>query len=206
MYEFKKNGGVVFCSRSCSDKGRRKRLKSGTPTDPIFEGDTVLIPLSLGQWAKVSRESWDAIPELRDKCWSARWSKGTRSYYAHRHYKNTSINMSRVIVNAKSGEVVNHKNFDTLDNTLANLEICTTRQNNTYRRKHIKKTSKYIGVCFHKRQRKWVAAIKYKDKRIHIGSFGNEEDAAKAYNEKAKELFGEHSTPFNEFIQNPRLR
>ena len=52
-------------------------------------------------------------------------------------------------------------------------------------------TSKFKGVCWHKAANKWYASIQ-KDKRIYyLGVFEIEIDAAKAYNERAKELFKE---------------
>lgn len=51
-------------------------------------------------------------------------------------------------------------------------------------------SAKYIGVCWHKASNKWQAAIKVKDKRIHIGVFSTPEEAAHAYDKKARELLG----------------
>ncbi len=58
------------------------------------------------------------------------------------------------------------------------------------------KTSKYIGVCFAKKIHKdkiytaWVAKICLNSKRIQIGRYLFEEDAAKAYDIEALKLFG----------------
>ena len=52
-------------------------------------------------------------------------------------------------------------------------------------------SSKYKGVSWSTRDKRWVAAIKFNYKRIGLGYHKLETEAAKAYNEKAKELFGE---------------
>ena len=52
-------------------------------------------------------------------------------------------------------------------------------------------SSKYKGVTWHKMGKKWVAAIQLNRKQYHLGHFSNEIDAARAYDEKAKELHGE---------------
>ncbi len=52
-------------------------------------------------------------------------------------------------------------------------------------------SSKFKGVCFHKRHKKWQASINSGGRLIHLGSFGGEIEAAKAYNEAALEYFGE---------------
>lgn len=58
-------------------------------------------------------------------------------------------------------------------------------------RQHKNRTSKYRGVYQEKRSGKWIAMIKINYKTKNLGSFINEIDAAKKYNEVAKEAFGE---------------
>lgn len=56
----------------------------------------------------------------------------------------------------------------------------------------IKATSKYTGVSLSKNS--WRATLTFGDKKIQIGSFETEYDAAKAYNDKVIALFGENAT------------
>ena len=55
-------------------------------------------------------------------------------------------------------------------------------------------SSKYRGVYFNKVSNKYKASIKHKQKKIHIGMFSDEIEAAKAYDSKAKELHGLKAT------------
>lgn len=51
-------------------------------------------------------------------------------------------------------------------------------------------TSNYIGVSKHKATNKWMAQLTYKGKKIYLGVYETEEEAARAYNAKALELYG----------------
>jgi hypothetical protein len=42
-------------------------------------------------------------------------------------------------------------------------------------------TSKHRGVCWYRRTKKWVVQTKVNKKRVHVGYFSDEEEAAKAY-------------------------
>ena len=54
-----------------------------------------------------------------------------------------------------------------------------------------KTRSKYKGLEYDKIQKKWKARIQHDGRKIYLGSFAKEIDAAKAYDEKAKVLFGQ---------------
>jgi group I intron endonuclease len=66
------------------------------------------------------------------------------------------------------------------------------------------KSSKYKGVCWDKKHKKWKANIKHKGKKIHIGLYTNEEAAAKAFDLKAVDLRGDEAKlNFPEIISCP---
>jgi YHS domain-containing protein len=78
--------------------------------------------------------------------------------------------------------VVNHKNFNRLDNRLENLEVITHRENTN--RKHIKSKSKYVGVQWSSNINKYRAVILINGKDKILGQFDDEKEASNYY-EKA---------------------
>ncbi len=75
--------------------------------------------------------------------------------------------------------VVNHIDFDKLNNHKDNLEIVTTRENSN--RKHLKSSSKYVGVSWSKTNKKWISRIKINGKLKYLGYFTKEIEASNAY-------------------------
>lgn len=75
--------------------------------------------------------------------------------------------------------VINHKNFVKTDNRLDNLEVTTNRENSN--RKHLKSTSKYTGVAWNKKDKRWHSSIFIKGKKIHLGNFKHEIEGAIQY-------------------------
>lgn len=82
--------------------------------------------------------------------------------------------------------VVNHKDFNKLNNNDWNLETVTHRVNSN--KKHIPHSSKYTGVCWDKESQKWVARFGNNGKQKNLGRFHDEYEAHLAYENALKEL------------------
>lgn len=97
---------------------------------------------------------------------------------------------------------IDHKNNKGLDNQKSNLRPATCSQNGQNSRKQNKiTTSIYKGVCYVTDRCKWRAKLNLEGKQYHLGFYDNQVDAAKAYNKKAKQLFGEFAK-LNEIKEN----
>lgn len=80
--------------------------------------------------------------------------------------------------------VVDHIDNDKLNNYSYNLQIIPQRENANL--KHIKSSSKYVGVSFFKRDSNWTAGIQIKGKKKHLGYFKTEYEAHLVYQKALK--------------------
>ncbi len=147
-----------------------------------------LIPLGttkkakkVGFFAMVDDEDYE---ELSKYNWSV---QGGNSYnkdiYAVRFIHGKGIRMHRQILGETNPKIlVDHKDHNGLNNQKSNIRRCTNAQNQ--QNKTPRGTSRYLWVALHC-GKKWLAAITVNKKRIHLGLFDNEIDAAKCYNDAA---------------------
>ncbi len=93
---------------------------------------------------------------------------------------------------------VRHANGDFLDCRRENLVVLDLAQRSHGNRKIKMRaghetTSRYKGVCWDEERGKWLAQISTKGMYRFLGRFDDEIDAAEAYDNAARELFGEHA-------------
>jgi len=150
------------------------------------------IYLTEGEWTILDTEDYYRFNNFK---WFVSGKK--RKFYAIRSVKIgpdeiKTVRLHREIMKPPRGLLVDHRNNNTLDNRKANLRLATHLQNACNRRKTKSKTSsRFRGVHLMKRSGRWGAHIMYRRKSMWLGSFTNEIDAAKAYDEAAKKYHGE---------------
>ena len=102
--------------------------------------------------------------------------------------------LHRFILDAKAGQRVDHRDNNGLNCQRSNMRFATPSQNQHNSGRRIYKgmrSSRFKGVHWAKHVGKWLAQIACDRKRFYLGLFIEEEDAARAYDQKAKELHGE---------------
>lgn len=123
-----------------------------------------------------------------------KWIVGTHGYAQRGFYKNGKtkiILMHRFIMKANKGDLIDHINRNKLDNRKENLRIANQAQNMRNCDLRVTNNSGYKGVHWSKLHKKWKAEITKDYKNYFIGLFESPEDAARAYDAKSVELFGE---------------
>lgn len=121
------------------------------------------------------------------------WSKIRQYYRTTINGKMKKIHHFVMDIDGGDDILVDHIDSNPLNNKNDNLRLSNNTNNNHNRVKKPNCSSKYFGVSFNKSRNKFRASIRKNGQTYHIGNFTNEIDAAKAYNDKAIELYGDYA-------------
>ncbi len=154
-----------------------------------------IVEISMTQNYKVILD-YEDYDKIKIYNWIPQKSGTSKKIYAScKPENNKTILMHRLILGIDDNTYVDHINYNGLDNRKSNLRLCSHSQNLIHAEKMRRKwncksqypQSKYKGVSWQNHISKWRARISTE----YIGVFNNQEDAAKAYNKRAKEIYGD---------------
>jgi len=125
--------------------------------------------------------------------------KNGRNMYAIRtdisSGKRKTTQMHRDILGVSDANIIiDHKDHDGLNNQRSNLRECTKEENSRNRIPRKNASSSYLGVSIQTNKNGytfWRAKITHNKKKINIGSYKTEKEAAVAYNDMAVKLHKE---------------
>ncbi len=151
----------------------------------------VCIPLTRGRHMLIDAEDY---PKIYNHSWYVVAGNGG-NLYACSEKDHVGIRSHRVIMQPPADKQIDHINGDSLDNRKSNLRICTHSENaKNIKLRKPRGSSKYKGVYFRKDRNKWVAMLYYNGFALKFGSFTDEHDAARAYNDAAIKYYGEFAS------------
>lgn len=145
-----------------------------------------LIPLSregkkrsLNLFARVDNKDFEKVGHLK---WYAQKTKRDSTYYA----KRGNVLLHQKIMGKRKGRLIDHKDRDGLNCQRYNMRFLTPSQSTMNRRGW--GVSKHKGVSPFKNtsNKKWKAQINVRGKKIYLGVFVTETEAANAYAKAAK--------------------
>lgn len=145
------------------------------------------IPLSQGKVALVDDEDYEWLIQ------QGKWSYNRKKGYAFHKKGRTIAYMHAEIVNTPVGMDTDHIDGNGLNNQRSNLRVCTHSQNHANVNKTRRNKSGFKGVFIEIRQQKimWSAGITVNRKSISLGTYPSPEAAARAYDNAARQYFGE---------------
>lgn len=152
---------------------RRNQKRNQERSERISDnGDgTASIRLSMGQIAIIDAAD---IPLVAPFVWSAQ-KRGGYGFYAKANINGRVVYLHRHLMQPKDGEVVDHINWERLDNRRANLRVCSHSVNCANRNpKYIRGSVKRMDDQY--RGKPWRVLVC----RRHIGMFETEESAREA--------------------------
>lgn len=130
------------------------------------------IKLSQGKYAIVDDEDYDLV---------SRYNWYYNEGYAKAYYQGKRLRMHRLILKAKNGQQIDHRNRNRLDNQRSNLRICTLQENNRNITLRKDNTSGYKGVSLDKSTGHWRPLVYVDGKVKTSGQFLNKHHAALVY-------------------------
>lgn len=155
-------------------------------------GNKYLVPLTKGYRAIIDKADSDLISKYKWRV-SISHAKNNRPWICaitcmRINGIKKNISMHKLLMGSTG---IDHIDRNPLNNSRSNLRKANRSQQGANRdTSSMEKSSKYRGVHYCRRERKWISQIMVYKKKIRLGCFVDEHEAAKSYNKSATKYFG----------------
>jgi hypothetical protein len=155
----------------------------------LSAGKVLEVPVGGGRYSAFV-DAQDA-PNVLSLRWYVRSDDNDR-FYADTKIDGRDVPMHRIILGLTDPKIAgDHRDHIGINNTRSNIRPATSQQNGINTRKRSGHTSRYKGVSWKTVYGRWVVTIELDGKKKHLGYCTDETEAARIYNDAARELFGE---------------
>ncbi len=169
--------------------------------DEEENGMVVVVSTRKGWRFRLNSDDWESMKMTPFCCNGLGYAKASRMAKC----QTTGGAVHRIVMVGVKGGVeglsregfrfgVDHINGDTSDNRRCNLRICD-HHGNMRNQSKVSGASQFKGVYASSTKGKWRAGVRVTEEgraiNVYLGTFAVEEDAARAYDARVKELFGE---------------
>ena len=154
------------------------------------------VPLTQGMVALVDDEDYEEVMRYR---WIYHRPRHSKTGYAQttvhlergRGGRSKTPRMHQLIYGpVPDGMTVDHRDGNGLNNRRSNLRLASRAEQARNRRPRAASATGFKGV-FPSTPNRWIARIGWEGRRLNLGTFSSPEEAACAYDAKARELCGD---------------
>ena len=133
---------------------------------------------------KIDADDYDTVKGLK-------WCIGNHGYAEN---VKTKMLLHRLVMRiSKDGHEVDHINRNKLDNRKSNLRLVDRTRNLVNSGLRRNNTTGFKGVCWSKNAKKYFVQLSKHNKKVYTGYFIDKVEAAKKYDQKAKEFYGDYA-------------
>lgn len=185
--------GGISCSCGCLsvEKSKERFLKS----NPKFKGFNCYQEIEDGYKVFDDKgNSFEIDKEDLKRITPYRWYKNDSEYWIAQMYpqgKRKLQRLHRFIMNAKSGDIIDHIDRNRSNNKKNNLRFCSPSQNSMNSSMSKQNSSGFIGVSYYKASDCWESHIGVEGEKKELGHYKEKREAVIARLKAEKEYFGE---------------